>query len=156
MPPNQIVHCEAVRRAVLCLIPCAAALFVSANTLPGDFVLDDATIRDHQDDLERLDLRRLFFLDYWSPSRMDTGFRPLTFLTCAANFRLGAAAWSFHAVNVALHAALAALVYFLLLELLGDAVLAAAGAALHAVLPIRTEAVASIAGRAAQLRQPGA
>src|SRR2546422_3365239 len=130
------------------LLPLVAALATHSNTLPGDFVLGDRILVEKREEMRDLDLQRIFFLDYWSPRRLDNDFRPLTFLTYALNYRLGGGALSFHAINFGLNAAVALLAYFLLLELLQDAVFAALGSALYAVLPIRTDAVASILGRA--------
>jgi tetratricopeptide (TPR) repeat protein len=130
------------------LLPAAVALAAFANTVPGDFVFDDVILIEQGKGLHDLDLRRIFLSNYWGPDRADRNYRPLVLLSYALNWQAGGGAWSFHAVNVLLNAAVAS-VAFLVLRALGlGAPLAALGAALHAVLPVRVEAVANIVGRA--------
>jgi protein O-mannosyl-transferase len=82
--------------------------------------------------------------------RVPTGaYRPLTIASLAANhLATGMRAWSYHLVNVLLHALVAVLV-LALGEAIGLGSLAAlAGALLFAVHPVHVEAVANVAGRA--------
>ncbi len=131
------------------LLPLTAALAIHAGTLRGSFVLDDALeSRSAGAEAVNLDPRHVFFSSYLMPGRIDPGYRPLTFLTFALELKLGGGAWHFHLANVLLHAGVAVAAYFLLREILADAPLAALGAALYAALPIVTDAVARISGRA--------
>ncbi len=130
------------------LIPATVALITFANTLPGDFVYDDELLIEKAVELREFSLERIFLENYWGADRLDRNYRPLTLLSYAVNFRLSTHPWGFHAVNVLLNACVAVLAFLVLLELLRDAPLAAAGASLYAVLPIHTEAVANVVGRA--------
>lgn len=136
------------RAALLALAPAAVAVLFFANTIPGDFVFDDVILIERGAGLRDMDLRRIFLSNYWGPDREDRNWRPLTLLSYALNYRLGSGPASFHAVNVLLYAAVCALVHLVLVALLRDRVLAALGACLFAALPIHTEAVANIVGRA--------
>lgn len=124
------------------------ALGTFANTLPGDFVYDDVLLIQDSVELKRFDLNRIFLQNYWGSERVDRNYRPLTLLTHALNYQLTESAWGFHLVNVILNALVAWLAFLVLLELGVAASLAALLASIYAVLPIHTEAVANIVGRA--------
>ncbi len=124
------------------------ALAAYANTLPGDFVFDDQELIEKDAGLRDFDLRRIFLSDYWGPRRASNVYRPVVLLTYALNFRCGDAAWGFHLVNVLLNAAVALLSYWVLVQLVGDQLVAFLCASLYALLPIHVEAVANIVGRA--------
>lgn len=78
----------------------------------------------------------------------DGTFRPLVRLAARLDRSLGESPRIAQAADALLGAAAAALAYGILARLARDARIAAFGATLYGVLPIRTEAVASIAGRA--------
>lgn len=96
-------------------------------------------------------LPRLLTTGYWE-SALGTGapvaeYRPLLMLSYFLNMRLlGRSSAAFHLVNAALHAGAVALVFFALRRRF-SAFAAASAAALFAVLPVHTEAVAYISGR---------
>ncbi len=82
------------------------------------------------------------------PNNVTNVYRPLTFATLALSYRLaGSTPWTYHIVNIVLHAAVSWLVYLVLYELLGDALVALIAAWLFALHPIHTEAVAAAVGR---------
>lgn len=92
--------------------------------------------------------------------RPEAHYRPLQRLSLVLNASAGAGptlpqveqmkrrAAACRAVNVALNALSALLAFFVLLKLCGDPVLACLGATIFAVLPVRSDAVSSLAGRA--------
>ena len=126
----------------------AAVLLVYGNTLVNQFVLDDELYIMRNPQVTEPSLRGLF-----SPNPVSTVFRPLAFATLALNWALsGTQPFSYHLVNLLLHAGAAWLLYILLLELLGPSsggrAAAFAAALLFAVHPIHTEAVAWVVGRA--------
>lgn len=96
-------------------------------------------------------LPKLLSTGYWQ-SALGAGapvaeYRPLLMLSYFLNLRLlGGSAASFHLVNALLHAGVVAALYLVLRRRVG-ARAAAAAAALFAVLPVHTEAVAYISGR---------
>ncbi len=86
----------------------------------------------------------IFTTDYWYP-QIDAGlYRPLPKMTYALNRMVGGMdAWGFHAVNIALHALMTALVFFLLLRVTGDRLLSGLAGLLFAVLAVHTEVPAN-------------
>ena len=104
-----------------------------------------------------------FGLPFYLPSFADnpigtwlSGVRPILMLTYWMNFQLSAREpWTYHAVNVILHAVNSVLVFALLLRILRlrsidphRAILCAAvGCSIFLIHPLQTEAVAYIAGR---------
>lgn len=123
----------------------AAALVVFSGALANGFAFDDLIhIRDNYllrlPDFGREALR--------TPAFPGNLYRPATFFSYYLQVHLsGLNPLPFHAVNLALHGAVAALIYTLLSPLIGLA-LAFAAALLFAIHPIHVEAVANISGRA--------
>lgn len=120
-----------------------------ANSVRDGFTLDDLQLYIvHNAQVTEPSLKKLF-----TPHASMKVFRPVTFGTFALDWKTGGGRpWIFHAVNLALHAAVVALLYLLLkavLQELPDAqAVAFAAAMLFAAHPIHTEAVTSIVGRA--------
>ena len=129
------------------ILPAAVAVLAYANTLAPSF--GDAVYTGQYGQLTLPALRDSLFASPWHP--VERSYTPTTILSYMLNSSLGDGPWPFHIVNVLLHAAASVVAYFLLRELLGDALLAALGGGLYAALGIHTEAVASIAGRADML-----
>ena len=92
---------------------------------------------------------RLLRTDYWAPTLESGLYRPLASLSYALNFGLGGdRPLGFHAVNVALHAGVSALVWALVRRLTGDPSLALVTGLLFAAHAVHTEVVANVtAGR---------
>lgn len=125
----------------------AAVMLVYGNSLRNEFTHDDEFYIVDNPQVKQPSLRIL------EPHQGSNVYRPLTFATFALNRALGGLQpWSYHAVNVLLHAGVTWLLYLLLLAILGDSprtkMVALAAAWLFAVHPIHTEAVTSIVGRA--------
>ncbi|MGH9868357.1 MAG: hypothetical protein ACREAA_09365, partial [Candidatus Polarisedimenticolia bacterium] len=140
----------------LTLATAAAALVAAAcylNTFGNGFVFDDldVIVRNPLVAGEQAgDLARTFSTHYWHHVR-DYGnlYRPLTILSYAANHAVsGLEPWSYHAVNLALHALASALVVVLAVALGLPVGAAAAAGLLFAAHPVHTEAVAGVVGRA--------
>jgi hypothetical protein len=130
------------------LLLCLLTLAVYANTLGLGFALDAVALvtgdpRVHAATLGNLGL--IFRNDYWWPSSVDTLYRPLTTLSFLFNSENPA---GYHAVNVLLHCVNSLLVFRLALGVLRSRKPAFFAAALWAMHPIATEAVANVAGRA--------
>ena len=74
-------------------------------------------------------------------------YRPLMSFAYAVIYHFsGPVAFGFHLLNIALHAAIVVLLFFLTERLFGDRLMALASASLFALHPIHTESVAWIAG----------
>lgn len=137
---------------VTALVAALAAL-AYANTLEHQFTLDDPLIITENALIRDLrSVPRLFLSHYWAgqPQSPSRGlYRPLTVSSYALNYAMGGLnPTGYHVVNVLLHALATALLYRLLARLFGAGFAAGGAAALFAVHPIHTEAVANIAGRA--------
>jgi tetratricopeptide (TPR) repeat protein len=133
----------------------AVALATSVTALRGGFVYDDEPVV--RDDARLHALRNLPALvasPYWSGDIPDRIYRPLTTASFAVDWAVGGGSpVVFHAVNVALHLAVTALVLLLAGALLGPgAVVAALWFAVH---PVHVEAFAPAVGRSEVLAALG-
>lgn len=129
--------------AALLLLAALAAL-PYLNSLGNGFAFDDVdVVRDNPMLAEDPPAALLTAVYY--PGAL---YRPLTFLTYAANHRAGGGAFGFHLVNLLLHVLVTLAVFALARELLASTLAATAAAALFAVHPIHTEAVSNVVGRA--------
>lgn len=127
----------------------AVAFLVYANTLAGDFVLDDVpAIAENRLVHAPRGLGEIFRTQYWDASIPRNLYRPLVLLTYVAEYR----AWGdepagYHATNALLHAVNSCLVVLLAAAVLASAPAAFVAGLLFAVHPIHVEAVANVTGR---------
>ncbi|RUS90699.1 hypothetical protein EGW08_001503 [Elysia chlorotica] len=132
-------------------VPCVLAVVCYMNGLPGEFLHDDVyAIEMNRDVKGEGHLSQLVQNDFWGRSMRDArshkSYRPLTVLSFRLDFLLssGDPRW-FHAVNIALHACVTALVVFVSMRVLKAAPTVSVMAAAHfAVHPIHTEAVSEL------------
>ena len=138
------------KRTGAALVLVAACLVSYANGLRGDFTYDDkAIVRDNARIRSPRSVSQVFTTPYFGGARgQGTGYRPLLLLSFAVQRWVhGAAAFGFHAVNVALHCLVTLLFARFLLRLEVPDRVAFAAALLFAVHPIHVEAVTSLVGR---------
>jgi tetratricopeptide (TPR) repeat protein len=136
------------RWPLLCAL---VAVLVHWRALGNGFALDDVRLVESNPAIASLaHLPKLFVEPYWSIAGEHYGlYRPLTIASYALNRALaGTAPMGFHLVNVLLHACIAALAWAALRRAGTHYGTALLGGLLFAVLPVHTEAVANIAGRA--------
>ena len=129
----------------------ALAVAVYANTLRGELVYDDVPDIVRNRLVRDFEVARIFGEPSWATwvGIGYAGYRPVTTLTFALNHAAhGLEPMGYHAVNVALHAAVSALLVVVMARLLGVGAVAALAGALFATHPVHTEAVANVAGRA--------
>ena len=129
---------------------CLALVFlVYGHTLPGDFVFDDRSIVSHYSLFSNLNnIPEIVSMGYWTA---ESGlYRPVVLLSYALNSSFfGIGTYSFHLVNLILYAFTGYLLYLLIRKLFPkEETLAYLTVILFLVLPIHTEAVANIVGRA--------
>lgn len=133
----------------------AVALAASVTALRGGFVYDDAPVV--QDDVRLRSLRDVPALvgsAYWPGDIPDRAYRPFTTVSFAVDWAVGRGSpVVFHAVNVALHLAVTALVLLLAGAALGRG--AAVAALWFAVAPVHVEAFAPVVGRSEVLAALG-
>lgn len=137
------------REKLIWLMFCLVAVFIIyGRTLSGDFVFDDRGIVEHQlllSDLNKFD--QVLMLPYWTEAAGL--YRPTILASYALNYiLLGSRPWGFHLINLLLYAASIFLMALVLRRLFKNKALAYLTAVLFLVLPIHTEAVANIVGRA--------
>lgn len=135
-----------VRTIELASLLVLVAVVPYLNTLSAGFTFDDLpTIVNNPVVQNGIDVARALS----TPLQPGDLYRPLTVLTFAVNQWLAPGqAWLFHAVNVAVHAVVTVLVFFLARVLTRSDRLASIAGALFAVHPVHTEAVTSLVGRA--------
>ena len=133
-------------------LACAAvAVFVYGRAVDNGFTLDDVRLVETNPAITSIaHVPKLFAEAYWPATGEHYGlYRPLTIASLAVNRAvLGPGARGFHLVSVLLHGAVAGLAWFALRRAGVHYGTALFGGMLFAVLPIHTEAVANIAGRA--------
>ncbi|RMF25480.1 MAG: tetratricopeptide repeat protein [Deltaproteobacteria bacterium] len=144
------------------LVAILTALSVAAffPCLSGQFISDDINAIVHNEhvqvDVDPIAIFSTF--SWWGRARGDApGYRPLTTLTFALN-RAAAGSYTtpYHLANIAVHVLVCLLVWALALSLGLERRAAAVAAILFCLLPIHTEAVCWIVGRAELLSAAGA
>jgi tetratricopeptide (TPR) repeat protein len=125
------------------------ALAASAPGLRNGFAFDDVLIiRDNPQVHSLSQLAFDFVQGYWPREHGGALYRPLTLAAFSVEWVVGnGAPWVFHAVNVALYAALTLAIFGLALEFLPISG-AWIAAALFAVHPVHVEAVGNVVGQA--------
>jgi tetratricopeptide (TPR) repeat protein len=123
-----------------------AVLLAYGNTLVNDFTMDDNIYVLNNPMVTNFSFRAIF-----ESTGYNNVFRPLMFGSMALNWFLGGGKpLLFHLFNLLLHATVTLLLYFVLRKLLEQfpraAGIAWVAALIFAVLPIHTEAVASVSG----------
>lgn len=136
---------------VLVLIALVAGA-VYANSLNNRFAFDDVAIVQNNAHVKDLMWNTIWTENYWPVTegvQPDALYRPITLWTYLVNeYFAPGAAWTFHLVNVLLHALVTVLVALLAWRLIGDRRVAAVTGLIFAVHPLHTEAVANTVGRA--------
>jgi len=129
------------KRTILLL--CATVAVLYGTTLTNEFARDDFYYIVRNVQVQHAPWRQLI-----EPHQNSNVYRPLVFLSYSVNyFTLGMHPAGFHLLNLALHAWVTVMLFFLLKELLGERLIALVAAWLFAVHPIHTEAVTNVAGR---------
>lgn len=122
-----------------------------ANALRGELLYDDVPDILRNRLVRDFEVARIFTEPSWATwvGIGYAGYRPVTTFTFALNHAVhGLAPLGYHVVNVALHAAVSALLVILLVRLNVPLSVAALAGAFFATHPVHAEAVASVVGRA--------
>lgn len=132
----------------LALAVAALALAASANSVVNGFTYDDVYLIANSARMHTLDgWWREFAHTYWTEDSGGDGYRPLTIIAYRAEWALGSGnPMVFHVVNVFLHVATAAAVFWLACGVLPVAA-AWVAAAIYAVHPVHVEAIANVVGQ---------
>jgi tetratricopeptide (TPR) repeat protein len=139
------------------LLVALLAVLVHVNALGNGFTLDDRRLVEDNPAIRSLaGLPRLLVEPYWPQGEASGLHRPVTIASLALNRAVtGAGPFGFHLVNVLLHGLVTALLWLAARRAGLHYGTALACAALFAVHPLHTEAVANIAGRAELLAAAG-
>ena len=129
-------------RARFSLLIAAAAVIAYLPSLAGPFHFDDYNVIVHYPTVHSWGL--LF-------ERAGAGVRAVLKASYVLNWTLDPGPVGFHAVNIALHALNAVLLFFIGVRLFGREKAALAAAVLFALHPMQTEAVTYISGRSTSL-----
>ena len=137
----------------------ALSFVAFAPSMDAEFVSDDLNaIVANEWVVGPLDAGGIFtHLSWWGSARADAlGYRPLTTLTLALNHRAGGSSVvGFHLFNLVLHGLVAWLVYLLAARLARNRAAAIPAAVAFVLLPIHSEAVVWVVGRAELLAATG-
>ena len=142
------------RRAILasCAVAACAAALLYLPTVRFGFAYDDASVVETHPQVTGHLWGAILTSPYHvgNDVRVQTGaYRPLTIASLAANHAVsGLRPWSYHLVNVLLHALAAALVALVAVELGLPPGAGLVGGLAFALHPVHVEAVANVAGRA--------
>ncbi len=126
---------------------------VFGNSLAGDFVFDDLAIVRDRPELKNIEhLPYLFFEPYHNMGYDGDIYRPITMASFSLNYNiLGEKPWGFHFINILLHALASWLVFLLLFKLTKKIDFSFLASFLFLILPIHTEPINTIVGRAEML-----
>ena len=126
------------------------ATIVYLPTLWFDFTYDDIDIVYSNLRIRRIDAPAQYLAtSWWDRPGNNYEYRPAVMGSFALQYALcGLRPWSWHAVNVLLHALSCTLIWLLCMRLFRLRLLATAAAGLFAIHPVHVESVANIVGRA--------
>ena len=139
---------DLILAAVLALI---LSFVLFGNGIGGDFVFDDTIVIVGNPfiDGQLGEFGKIFITPYFAYQPRPGLYRPLTIASYSVNaFLFGFSPVSFHIINILLHALTSFLTFILLYRLSASRIAAYAGFLFFMFLPIHTEAVTSIVGRA--------
>ena len=143
-------YMEQKQKKLIFLIICFVIVFlVYGQTLSGDFVFDDRSIVSHYSIFKNVNnLPKVAAMGYWTE---ESGlYRPVVLISYALNSAFfGPDPFSFHLINLILYAFIGYLLYLLIRRIFPKKEkLAYLFPILFLVLPIHTEVVANLVGRA--------
>lgn len=123
-------------------------IIIYGQTFFGNFVLDDRGIVEHYSVLSNpFEITKIFSMPYWTE---EAGlYRPVVIYSYALNYAfLGGGAFGFHFINIILYVLVCFFLFDLLRRIFRNSELAFLSSLIFLVLPIHTEVVANIIGRA--------
>ena len=145
--PNLTAIFNKNKNALILVLFFVLVFLIYGKTLGGDFVFDDRLVAGNSNIFHLENFNNILTSPYWSK---ESGlYRPVTLLTYAANYSIfGTQPWSFHLVNLILYALSSYLVFVFVKKLTQKELPALLSGLIFLVLPIHSEAVANIIGRA--------
>src|SRR2546422_8335393 len=129
----------AAPRKFVWLVIGVVAMALFADSVNNGFVLDDQWIVEKNQIAHSLsNVGQIFSTDYWAGNGIRGNlYRPAAILSYAANYTLfGPKPWSYHLVNVLLHAIVSVLAFILVRELGASVAIGFTAGLFFALLPI--------------------
>jgi len=123
-------------------------LALYANSLRNPFLFDDHSIIELDPRVQHFRVGDLLTGGYWYAPGTPPHYRPLVKISYALQWAISREPWTFRAVNLALHAGVCVLLYYLALAVFESFWAALAAGVFFAVHPIHTEPMNPIIGRA--------
>lgn len=126
------------------------SVLVYLNSIGNGFAYDDVLIIEKNPLIRSVsNVPKLFVIGYWDTWYAGAAaYRPFLMMTFVLNYAAsGTEAWSYHLVNVLLHAANSCLLYFLLVRYQVSFSIATVAGLIFAIHPVHTEAVSNVIGR---------
>src|SRR5712691_7108014 len=118
------------------------------NSLPNDFVFDDAPFVSSNPDICAISLIEFLTSPYWTKQQYLGIYRPFTVFSLSLDYAIWKRwALGFRLTNLAVHAINGVLVFLLCQSLAGSGIVPVVAMIVYLVHPVHTEAVTSIVGR---------
>lgn len=126
------------------------AFIIFGNSLASDFVFDDKAVVKDRPELNNIEhLPYLLFEPYHQLGFDGDAYRPITMISFSLNYYFfSAKPWNFHFINIILHSLASWLVFLLILKLTKKLHFSFLVSLIFLVLPIHTESINAIVGRA--------
>lgn len=130
------------------IVSCLLVALCYVNSLPNDFVFDDAPIVSSNPAIRTISPIQFLRLPYWTQQQYAGIYRPFVIFSLSIDYAIWKH-WApgFRLTNLALHAINGFLVFLITESLLGAGIVPFAAMVVYVVHPVHTEAVTTIVGR---------
>jgi protein O-mannosyl-transferase len=130
------------------IISCVLVGLCYVNSLPNDFVFDDAPIVSSNPVIRTISPVQFLKTPYWTQQQYAGIYRPLVIFSLSVDYAMWKL-WApgFRLTNLALHAINGFLVFLLCESLLGTGIVPFVAMVVYVAHPVHTEAVTTIVGR---------
>ena len=142
------------RSTVWIILVVVCTILCYSNIYKNEFLFDDLpAIIENDATKDPADFSKIFFTpSWWAQKESLRGYRPLTTFSFALNRAIhGTSVEGYHFVNLLIHLANSLLIYFLVLTLFKQKLVAGITSLLFATHPVHTEAVTGLFARADEL-----
>src|SRR6266481_4031423 len=130
------------------IISCLLVGLCYVNSLPNDFVFDDAPIVSSNPAIRTISPVQFLKAPYWTQQQYAGIYRPFVIFSLSIDYAIWKR-WApgFRIINLALHATNGFLVFSICQSLLGPGIVPLVAMIVYVVHPIHTETVTTIVGR---------
>ena len=130
------------------IISCLLVAICYGNSLPNDFVFDDAPIVSSNPVIRAISPIQFLKSSYWTQRQYAGIYRPFVILSLSVDYAMWKR-WApgFHLTNLAVHAINGFLVFVICESLLGPGIVSFVAMMVYVAHPVHVEAVTTIVGR---------